>query len=141
LGWTIRVRFPVVQQFSLHHSVQSSSRAHSAFHPMGTGGSSPGVKRQGCEVVYSSPSSAEVKNGGTIPPLPLLSSWHSAKPIQHVLQTLFDHLCRSITGGGNMDSLTCYAELTGYVDRFTSNKQPLRNSSCCLASMSIGLTS
>jgi hypothetical protein len=90
------------------------------------------VKRPGREVDHSSPSSAEVKNDGAIPPRPILSSWHSAKPLQHVLQALFDHLRNSITGGGNMNSMTCYEELT---DRFTSNRRTLSNSSCCLAFM------
>jgi hypothetical protein len=34
------------------------------------GAPSPGVKRQGRETDHSPPSSAEVKNGGAIPPLP-----------------------------------------------------------------------
>jgi hypothetical protein len=38
----------------------------------------PGGKRPGREADHSSPSSAEVKNGGAIPPLPHMSSWHSA---------------------------------------------------------------
>jgi hypothetical protein len=38
---------------------------------MGAGGSLPGVKRQGLEADNSSPSSAEVKNDGAIPPLPI----------------------------------------------------------------------
>jgi hypothetical protein len=38
----------------------------------------PGVKRLGSEADYSPRSSAEVKNGGTLPPLPHVSSWHSA---------------------------------------------------------------
>jgi hypothetical protein len=37
-----------------------------------------GVKRQGPEADHSPPSSAEVKNGGAIPPLPHMFSWHSA---------------------------------------------------------------
>jgi hypothetical protein len=45
-----------------------------------------------------------------------MSSWHSAKPIQHVLQALLDHVRTSATGGGNMNSLTCCAELIEYVD-------------------------
>jgi hypothetical protein len=36
------------------------------------------VKRQGRESDHSPPSSAEVKKGGAIPPLPHMSSWHSA---------------------------------------------------------------
>jgi hypothetical protein len=42
------------------------------------GAISPGVKRPGSEADHSSPSSAEVKNGGAIPPLPHMSSWHGA---------------------------------------------------------------
>jgi hypothetical protein len=37
-----------------------------------------GVKQQGREVDHSPLSSAEVKNGGAIPPLLHMSSWHSA---------------------------------------------------------------
>jgi hypothetical protein len=36
-----------------------------------------GVKRPGRDVVHSPPSTAEVKNGVAIPPLPLTSSWQS----------------------------------------------------------------
>jgi hypothetical protein len=39
---------------------------------------SSGVKRQGHEANHSPRSTAEVKNGGAIPPLPHISSWHSA---------------------------------------------------------------
>jgi hypothetical protein len=35
------------------------------------GAASPEVKRQGCEADHSPPSSAEVKNGGAIPSLPI----------------------------------------------------------------------
>jgi hypothetical protein len=38
---------------------------------------SPGVKRPGREADHSSPFRVDVKNGGTIPPLPFKSSWHS----------------------------------------------------------------
>jgi hypothetical protein len=41
------------------------------------------VKRQGREAGHSFPSSAEVKNGGATPPLPQMSSWHSACLIKH----------------------------------------------------------
>jgi hypothetical protein len=37
-----------------------------------------GIKRQGREADHLPPSSAEVKKGGTIPPLHHTSSWHSA---------------------------------------------------------------
>jgi hypothetical protein len=66
-GWD---SIPGNVRFSLHHSVQTGSRAHPAL--------SPGVKRQGREADHSPPSSAVVKNGGAIPPLPHMSSRHNA---------------------------------------------------------------
>jgi hypothetical protein len=39
---------------------------------------SPRAKRPGCEADHSPPSTAAVKNGEAIPPLPHISSWHSA---------------------------------------------------------------
>jgi hypothetical protein len=39
---------------------------------------SPGLKRPGREGDQSPPSSAEVKKGGAISPLPHMSSWHGA---------------------------------------------------------------
>jgi hypothetical protein len=42
------------------------------------GALSPRVNRQGREADHSPPTSAEFKNGGAIPPLPYMSSWHSA---------------------------------------------------------------
>jgi hypothetical protein len=39
---------------------------------------SRGVKRLGSEADHPPPSYAEVKNGEAIPPLPHMSSWHSA---------------------------------------------------------------
>jgi hypothetical protein len=58
------------QSFSLLHSGQAGSGAHPASYSVGTGGGaiSPEVKRPGREADHSSPSSAEVKNGGAIPP-------------------------------------------------------------------------
>jgi hypothetical protein len=50
---------------------------------MGTGGSFPSGEWQGHEADHSPTSSAEVKNGRAIPPLPPVSSWHSAKRIKH----------------------------------------------------------
>jgi hypothetical protein len=41
---------------------------------LATKGLSPGVKRPGREADYSLPSGAEVKDGGTLPPLPHMSS-------------------------------------------------------------------
>jgi hypothetical protein len=39
---------------------------------------SPTLKRPGREADHLPPSSVEVKNGGTIPTLPHMLSWHSA---------------------------------------------------------------
>jgi hypothetical protein len=47
--------------FSLHHRVQNGSEAHPASYPIGTGGSSLGVKRPEREADHSRPCSAEVK--------------------------------------------------------------------------------
>jgi hypothetical protein len=52
--------------------------AHPSTSPMGTGGSFPGGKAAGREADHSPLSSAEVKNGGAVPPLPHTSSWHGA---------------------------------------------------------------
>jgi hypothetical protein len=49
------------QEFSLLHVVQTGSGVHPTSYPMGTGGSFPGVKRQGREADHSSPTSAKVK--------------------------------------------------------------------------------
>jgi hypothetical protein len=57
-----RVRFSAgAWNFSFHHRVQNGSVAHSAFYPMCTGGSFPGVRRPVCEPDHLNPSSAEVK--------------------------------------------------------------------------------
>jgi hypothetical protein len=68
MGWTAEVRFPEIERILSFHSVRASSGAHT--NPMATGGSFTGVKRQGREADDSPPSSAEVKNGGAIPPFP-----------------------------------------------------------------------
>jgi hypothetical protein len=74
MGWMTGVQFPTrARDFSLLHSVQTGSAAHTASYPMGTG-----IKRPRCEAGHSPPASAEVENGGAIPPLPHMSSWHSA---------------------------------------------------------------
>jgi hypothetical protein len=78
MGWTAGLRFPAGQIFSLLHSVQTGSGAHPESYPMGTGALSPGVKRPGREADHSPPSSADVKNGGAIPLLPHMPSWHRA---------------------------------------------------------------
>jgi hypothetical protein len=57
-----RVRFPAgAGNFSLHHRVQNGSGAHRTSYPMGTKGTSLGVKRPRGEADHSPPSSAEVK--------------------------------------------------------------------------------
>jgi hypothetical protein len=60
----VGVLVPIGQQFSLLHVVQTGSGAHPASYPMGTGNSSPGVKRPGREADHSPPNSAEVKKMG-----------------------------------------------------------------------------
>jgi hypothetical protein len=49
------------KEFSLLHVFQKGCWANPASYPMCTGGSFPGVKRQGREVDHSPPTSAEVK--------------------------------------------------------------------------------
>jgi hypothetical protein len=71
-------RFPVREYFSLLHSVQTGSGTQPDSCRMGNGCSFPGVKRPGREADYTPPSSAEVKNGGAVPPLPHVPLWHSA---------------------------------------------------------------
>jgi hypothetical protein len=62
------VQFPAGRKdFSLLRSVQTDSGAHPTSYTMDTGGDLP----------HSPPSSVEVKNGGAIPPLSHMSSWHS----------------------------------------------------------------
>jgi hypothetical protein len=55
--------------FSVLHSVQTGSGAHTASCPVGTGGSSF-VGKGGREADQSPVTNAEVKNGGAILPLP-----------------------------------------------------------------------
>jgi hypothetical protein len=45
---------------------------------MGTGAVTLGIKRQGRETKFSSPSSAKIKKVGAIPPLSVKSSWRGA---------------------------------------------------------------
>jgi hypothetical protein len=78
-GLTAGVRFPArARNFVLLHSVQTGSKAHLASYPMSTGSTFPGVKRSGREADHSLPSSAKVKDGGAMPPLPHTSSWRGA---------------------------------------------------------------
>jgi hypothetical protein len=50
---------------------------------MDTMGSFPGVKKLVLESDHSPPLSAQVENGGAIPPLPHISSWRIALLMQH----------------------------------------------------------
>jgi hypothetical protein len=59
--------------FSLLYIVQTGSEIHPDSYPVG-----PGIERPGREADHASPSSAEVKSGGTIPPLPHMPSSHGA---------------------------------------------------------------
>jgi hypothetical protein len=78
-GQTDAAPFPAgAWDFSLLHSVQTWPAAHLSSYPISTWVISSGVKRQVCETDNSSPTSAEVKNGGGITPLPHMSSWHNA---------------------------------------------------------------
>jgi hypothetical protein len=42
-GWTVRVRFPTVQDLFLLHSVQTGCEAHLPSYPMNTGGKAVGA--------------------------------------------------------------------------------------------------
>jgi hypothetical protein len=74
------VRFQAgARDLSLLHSVQTGSGAHPASIQWVPGALYPGAKRPGREETdYSPSSSAEVKNGGAIPPLPNTTSWRGA---------------------------------------------------------------
>jgi hypothetical protein len=74
MGLTTGVPFParVTDFFSLY-SVQIDYGVHSAPYSIGTRCSFLGVQRPRREADHSPPSTAEVKNGGAIPPLPHIS--------------------------------------------------------------------
>jgi hypothetical protein len=69
-GWTVWVRVPAMQDF-----FSSPHRPGRLWGPP-RGALSPGVKRHGREANHSSTCSTEVKKGGAISPLLLMSSWH-----------------------------------------------------------------
>jgi hypothetical protein len=56
---------------SLLHNVQTGSASYPVSNPVGTGGSSSGIKRPGREADDSLPSIIEVKTIGALPPLPI----------------------------------------------------------------------
>jgi hypothetical protein len=74
VSWTAEVLLPArVRDFSLLHSVQTSSGTQPFFHwvPWAL---SPGVNRPGGEADHSPAFSGEVKNGTAVPPLLLYAS-------------------------------------------------------------------
>jgi hypothetical protein len=72
MGWTATVRFPAAaKHFSLLRSVQTDCGAHQPPAQLVPRALSLGVKRPGRETDHSPPSSADVKNDGAIPPLPI----------------------------------------------------------------------
>jgi hypothetical protein len=67
-----RIQFPAgTRDFSLLHNVQNGSGSHPTPLQWVPELFPPGAKRQGREVDHLFPSSAEVKNGEAVPPLPL----------------------------------------------------------------------
>jgi hypothetical protein len=60
------------------------------------------VKQLGREADYSPPSSAEVKNGGAIPPFSHMSSWHSTELIKHR-----DNFALSENAGSSSSGMKC----------------------------------
>jgi hypothetical protein len=78
----VGVGLPAGQDFSLLHSVETSSGSHPACYPLSTWAFSPGVKRPECESSHSIPSSAKVKNDTTLPPLPPYIFMRSDKPVK-----------------------------------------------------------
>jgi hypothetical protein len=67
-GWSSS---PVrVKKFLVLHIVQTDSGVHPTSYKMGTGGSFPGVKRQGREADRSPPTSAEIKKMWIYTPTP-----------------------------------------------------------------------
>jgi hypothetical protein len=70
MGWTAGVRFPTgVNSFLF----SIASIVHQFSYVIATVGLFPGVDRSGREVDHSPPPTAEVKNGGALPPLPHMS--------------------------------------------------------------------
>jgi hypothetical protein len=77
-GWMAEVILPAgAKYFSLLHNVQASPGADPAPCTIGTRALYPGVKRLESKDDHSHLSSAEVKNGGAIQPVPHMSSYPS----------------------------------------------------------------
>jgi hypothetical protein len=69
--WMVGLQFPAgARDFSLLDSTQISLGTHPASYVVGTGCSFPGGKVVRHEADHPPPSSAEVKNGGAVPPFP-----------------------------------------------------------------------
>jgi hypothetical protein len=66
------------RDFSVLHSIQTGSGAHPSSYSLDTGECFHGIKWPGHKADHSSPSGAEVKNGGAVPPLTHIFPWHSA---------------------------------------------------------------
>jgi hypothetical protein len=64
----------IAYRLALGSSVQTGSGVHQVSYPMDTGALSPGVKWPGRDADHSPPSSAEVKKGGALLPLPPMPS-------------------------------------------------------------------
>jgi hypothetical protein len=77
------VLLPAWHYFSLLHSILTESGAHPVSYSVDTGGDFPRSKAAGVLGRRSPPSSAEVKSGGAIAPLPHMSSWHNSQLIKH----------------------------------------------------------
>jgi hypothetical protein len=74
----IGVRFMEARDFLFFTTFRPALRPTQSSIQWVPGAHSPGIKWPGEEADHSPPSSAKVKNGGAIPPLPHTSSWHCA---------------------------------------------------------------
>jgi hypothetical protein len=79
IGWAARVQFPAgTRDFSLFHGVQNDSGRPPSLLSNGSRGIFSAGKAVGAEADRTPLSSAEVNNGGAIPPLLHTSSWRGA---------------------------------------------------------------
>jgi hypothetical protein len=84
MGWTVGVRFLAgTRHFSLLRNTHTDSGVHPAFYPMGTGIFFSRIYKASGAWHWPLKSSAEVENGGAIPPLTHMSLLHSASLIKH----------------------------------------------------------
>jgi hypothetical protein len=74
--WMASVRLTAeVSYFSLLHSFQTGTGVHPTSYPMVPRVISIRIKRSGREAYHLLQSSAEVRNGGAVPPFSYKSSW------------------------------------------------------------------